>query len=117
MKGDFVFAVPGDLGTPTGGYAYDKRMIAELRELGWRPEVLNLGEGFPRPNTLTRAGARAAADLSRGVGVQPAPPGPQSRLPCRGVAPEVGNGGDLGSERGFDGVQTGTGWERYPAGV
>ncbi|TMJ01657.1 MAG: glycosyltransferase family 4 protein [Alphaproteobacteria bacterium] len=34
-------------------------MISELRELGWRPEVLNLGEGFPRPNALTRASARA----------------------------------------------------------
>ena len=59
MKGDFVFAVPGDLDTPTGGYAYDKRMIAELRELGWRPQAVNLGEGFPHPNALTRASARA----------------------------------------------------------
>ena len=59
MKGDFVFAVPGDLDTPTGGYAYDKRMIAELRALGWRPQVLNLGEGFPRPSALARATARA----------------------------------------------------------
>jgi glycosyltransferase involved in cell wall biosynthesis len=59
VKGDFVFAVPGDLDTPTGGYAYDKRMIAELRELGWRPEVLNLGEGFPHPSALTRAAAKA----------------------------------------------------------
>jgi len=59
VKGDFVFAVPGDLDTPTGGYAYDKRMIAELRELGWRPQVINLGEGFPHPNALTRATARA----------------------------------------------------------
>lgn len=59
MKGDFVFAVPGDLDTPTGGYAYDKRMIAELRELGWRPQVVNLGDGFPHPNALTRASARA----------------------------------------------------------
>ena len=67
MKGDIVFAVPGDLNTPTGGYAYDKRMIAELRELGWRPEVLNLGEGFPKPSALTRAGAAAhLADVPKG---------------------------------------------------
>ena len=59
MKGDFVFAVPGDLDTPTGGYAYDKRMIAELAALGWRPQVLDLGEGFPHPSALTRASARA----------------------------------------------------------
>ena len=59
MKGDVVFAAPGDLDTPTGGFAYDKRMIAELRELGWRPQVLNLGEGFPHPNELTRATAKA----------------------------------------------------------
>ena len=30
-----VFAVPGDLDQPTGGYAYDKRIIEELRALGW----------------------------------------------------------------------------------
>jgi glycosyltransferase involved in cell wall biosynthesis len=67
VKGDFVFAVPGDLDTPTGGYAYDKRMIAELRELGWRPEVLNLGEGFPRPSALIRAAAQARlADVPKG---------------------------------------------------
>jgi len=62
VKGDLVFAVPGDLDTPTGGYAYDKRMIAELRELGWRPQVVNLGEGFPHPGTLTRATAKAQLD-------------------------------------------------------
>ena len=67
MKGDFVFAVPGSLDTPTGGFAYDKRMIAELRELGWRPEVLNLGEGFPRPSALTRATASAQlSDVPKG---------------------------------------------------
>lgn len=67
VKGDFVFAIPGDLATPTGGYAYDRRMIAQLRELGWRPEVLNLGEGFPRPNALTLAVAEAhLSDVPKG---------------------------------------------------
>jgi hypothetical protein len=55
VKGDFVFAIPGDPDTATGGYIYDKRMIAELRELGWRPQALNLGDGFPKPNALTLA--------------------------------------------------------------
>src|SRR5947207_1710105 len=42
-------------------------MIAELRELGWRPEVLNLGDGFPRPSALTRASAAAhLADVPKG---------------------------------------------------
>jgi glycosyltransferase involved in cell wall biosynthesis len=67
VKGDFVFAVPGSLDTPTGGYAYDKRMIAELRGLGWRPEYLDLGEGFPYPAALTRAAAIAhLSDVPKG---------------------------------------------------
>jgi glycosyltransferase involved in cell wall biosynthesis len=58
-----VFAVPGDIATPTGGYAYDRRIIAELGAVGWRAEVLGLGEGFPFPSADTRAtaGARLAA--------------------------------------------------------
>ena len=55
----FVFAVPGDLATPTGGYGYDRRMIAELGDLGWQIDFLNLGEGFPWPDAATRAKAQA----------------------------------------------------------
>lgn len=49
-----VFAVPGDLDTPTGGYAYDKRIIAELRTLGWEASVIDLGNSFPRPDAQSR---------------------------------------------------------------
>jgi len=54
----FAFAVPGDLATPTGGYAYDRRMMAELGGLGWRIDHLDLGEGFPWPSQATRETAR-----------------------------------------------------------
>lgn len=54
-----VFAVPGSLDTPTGGYAYDKRIMAELRHLGWEVGYLDIGEGFPAPDEATRAAARS----------------------------------------------------------
>jgi glycosyltransferase involved in cell wall biosynthesis len=48
-----VFAIPGDLDSPTGGYAYDRRMIAELRRLGWTIEHLALSGRFPAPDAAT----------------------------------------------------------------
>ena len=54
-----VFAVPGSLDTPTGGYAYDRRIMAELRQLGWDVECLTIGEGFPAPDEALRAAALA----------------------------------------------------------
>jgi glycosyltransferase involved in cell wall biosynthesis len=53
-----AFAVPGDLATLTGGYAYDRRMISELHNLGWQIDVIDLGEGFPWPSQDTRETAQ-----------------------------------------------------------
>ena len=54
-----AFAIPGDLDTPTGGYAYDRRMIAELTRLGWHADVIDIGSEFPRPSASARAAALA----------------------------------------------------------
>jgi glycosyltransferase involved in cell wall biosynthesis len=51
------FAVPGSLDQPTGGYAYDRRLIASLRALGCEVDVIDLGDGFPYPCAATRQGA------------------------------------------------------------
>ena len=53
-----AFAVPGDLATPTGGYAYDRRMIEELRRLDWQVQAIDLGDGFPCPDAAGKATAR-----------------------------------------------------------
>jgi glycosyltransferase involved in cell wall biosynthesis len=55
--------VPGSLDTPTGGYAYDKRMVHELRGRGWQVDVLVVEGGFPFPtaDALQRADAALAA--------------------------------------------------------
>jgi glycosyltransferase involved in cell wall biosynthesis len=52
-----TFAVPGSLDQPTGGYKYDRHVIAGLRQRGCEVEVIDLGEGFPRPRPETLAAA------------------------------------------------------------
>jgi glycosyltransferase involved in cell wall biosynthesis len=46
--------VPGPLGQLTGGYVYDARIVAGLRELGWRVQVHNLAGRFPDPDAVAR---------------------------------------------------------------
>ncbi len=41
------FLVPGDLDSPTGGYRYDRRILAGLRALCWRVEHCRLADSFP----------------------------------------------------------------------
>lgn len=55
-----VFAIPGDLSLPTGGYAYDRRLLAEWRESGVAAGHLALPGAFPEPSAAELA---AAGDL------------------------------------------------------
>lgn len=50
---EVIFAIPGNLNTPTGGYRYDKRVIEELRALGWGVKHLQLSSEFPSPSERT----------------------------------------------------------------
>jgi glycosyltransferase involved in cell wall biosynthesis len=49
-----VFAIPGDIETRSGGYGYDRRVMAELKSLGWQVEHLPLPGGFPQPSDAER---------------------------------------------------------------
>jgi len=57
---DLVFAYPGDLGTPTGGYVYDRQIVEHLRHRGVSVDLLSLGEGFPFPDANTMSSACSA---------------------------------------------------------
>ena len=47
-----AFAIPGDIDLPTGGYAYDRRVLALLPELGIDIEHMPLPRTFPRPSGM-----------------------------------------------------------------
>ena len=44
------FAVPGDIDLPTGGYAYDRRVVSLLPDYGVQPTLIGLPGTFPAPS-------------------------------------------------------------------
>jgi glycosyltransferase involved in cell wall biosynthesis len=53
------FVVPGDIHTPTGGYIYDREVLAGLETLGWRTTLHTLDASFPKPTPAALRAARA----------------------------------------------------------
>lgn len=68
MAGRLTLAVPGDINTLTGGYLYDKRVLAELSTLGWDVDVVRLDDRFPIVDEATMSAAArelAQVDIER----------------------------------------------------
>ncbi|WP_428374740.1 glycosyltransferase family 4 protein [Lichenicoccus sp.] len=63
--GEIGFAVPGPLATRTGGYGYDRRLIAALRQRGLPVRHLQWPSAFPAPD------ARALASVARSLAAWP----------------------------------------------
>ena len=51
------FVVPGELATRTGGYGYDRRIVAALRASGRDVRVHELAGDWPWPDEATRSAA------------------------------------------------------------
>ncbi|HVT55638.1 MAG TPA: glycosyltransferase family 4 protein [Xanthobacteraceae bacterium] len=88
------FAIPGDLSTPTGGYRYDRRLMEELRALGWDMHRLALPGDFPAPSQaslreterLLSETPNGAVILFDGLALGALPAGILDRVPRRYVA-------------------------------
>ncbi|UIJ71364.1 glycosyltransferase family 4 protein [Aurantimonas sp. HBX-1] len=60
MTRRLVFAIPGDIETRSGGYGYDRRMMAELAGLGRDVTHLALPGSFPAPSPADLEATAAA---------------------------------------------------------
>jgi glycosyltransferase involved in cell wall biosynthesis len=76
MRRALEFLIPGDICSATGGYVYDRRMVTELRTLGWTVTVHALDASFPHPTPA------ALAHADRVLGALP----PQSLVLIDGLA-------------------------------
>ena len=59
MGRELEFLIPGDIRRATGGYVYDRRIVAELRARGWQVTVHALDASFPRPSPAALVHAEA----------------------------------------------------------
>src|SRR5438874_1429459 len=59
-----TLVVPGSIHTHTGGYEYDRRIVAALRDRGWTVDVREIDGSFPNP---TRTALDEAAGVLAGV--------------------------------------------------
>ena len=55
-----VLLVPGRVDTLTGGYEYDRQIVAGLRHRGWSVVVRELDGSFPQPTAAARSDATRA---------------------------------------------------------
>lgn len=62
---EVAFVVPGDIDTVSGGYGYDRRLIAELPGQGWAARHVALAGDYP---LVSKADAEAAARVFETLG-------------------------------------------------
>lgn len=103
-----VFAIPGDLATPTGGYGYDRRVLELLPSYGIAAKAVALPGSFPSPTgddlvlteKLLTAVPQEAALLVDGLAFGALPPPLLGRLKSRRVVALVHH--PLALESGID---------------